>query len=53
MTFDNLFDEGQPDSGAGVGCVGCILQPLEDAENFLMELGIDPNPVVLDVLIRT
>jgi hypothetical protein len=49
VAFYDLLDKGEADSGAVFLPVGRILQPLEDAENFMMVFGIDTDTVVLDV----
>src|SRR6266498_2166509 len=44
MVFDDLLDDRQADSGPLVG-VPCV-QPLEDHEHLVGELGLDADPVV-------
>ena len=45
MTLDNLLADRQADARAGVFATG--MQPLEDDEDTVELLLLDPNPVVL------
>src|SRR5712691_10503029 len=49
MTFDDLLHKGEPDASAGFLPVGRVVEPLEDPEDLVIELGFDPDAVVPDV----
>src|ERR1700724_3297909 len=49
VAFDDIIAKGEPHSSAGFLPVGRVLEPLEDAENLLMKLGTDTNPVIPDI----
>src|SRR5438045_8252458 len=44
VVFDDLLRDGQSDAGTGVDLLR--VQPLEDPEHLLGELGLDADPVV-------
>src|SRR5262245_22149309 len=49
MPLDDLLHEGEPNAGAGLLPVGRVVEPLEDPEDLVIELGCDPDAVVSDV----
>src|SRR5215475_13572000 len=49
MTLNDLLHKGEPDASAGFLPVGRVVEPLEDPEDLVIELGLDADAVVLDV----
>src|SRR5262245_33851197 len=47
MTFDDFAADGQADAGAGILLLG--MESLKDDEDAIEVLGLDTNPVVVDV----
>src|SRR5690242_11176152 len=49
VTLDDFLHKGESDARAGLLPVGRVVEPLENTEDLLVELGFDANAVVLDV----